>query len=96
MDPTRRISEALNDSTGFHVDVVAPLGVWDTRQHHVELLHAAPAAPAQPPGFAAGRRPGRAQRCSRSTIIFLISAMAFAGLRSFGQASVQFMMVWQR
>ena len=27
MDPTRRISEALNDSTGFHVDVVAPLGV---------------------------------------------------------------------
>ena len=38
MDPTRRISEALNDSTGFHVDVVAPLGVWDTRQHHVELL----------------------------------------------------------
>ena len=37
MHPTRRISEALNDSTGFHFDAVAPLGEWDTRQHHVEL-----------------------------------------------------------
>ena len=35
-------------------------------------------------------------QCWRSSIIFLISAMALAGLRSFGQASVQFMMVWQR
>jgi hypothetical protein len=26
----------------------------------------------------------------------LISAIAFAGLRSLGHASVQFMMVWQR
>ena len=32
----------------------------------------------------------------RSTSIFLISAIARAGFRSFGQASVQFMMVWQR
>ena len=32
----------------------------------------------------------------RSTIIFLISAMAFAGLRPLGQVLVQFMMVWQR
>jgi len=31
-----------------------------------------------------------------STIIFLISAMAFAGFRPFGQAWVQFMMVWHR
>ena len=32
----------------------------------------------------------------RSTIIFLISAMAFAGLSPLGQVFVQFMMVWQR
>jgi hypothetical protein len=32
----------------------------------------------------------------RSTIIFLISAMALAGLSPFGQAFAQFMMVWQR
>jgi len=32
----------------------------------------------------------------RSTIIRLISAMALAGLRPFGQALAQFMMVWQR
>jgi len=32
----------------------------------------------------------------RSTIICLISAIAFAGLRLFGQALAQFMMVWQR
>jgi hypothetical protein len=32
----------------------------------------------------------------RSTIIFLISAIAFAGLRLLGQVLVQFMMVWQR
>jgi hypothetical protein len=32
----------------------------------------------------------------RSTIMRLISAMAFAGLRLFGQALAQFMMVWQR
>ena len=31
-----------------------------------------------------------------STIIFLISAIAFAGLRPFGQVFAQFMMVWQR
>src|SRR5262249_31314666 len=32
----------------------------------------------------------------RSTIFCLISAIAFAGLRCFGQALAQFMMVWQR
>ena len=32
----------------------------------------------------------------RSAIIFLISAIALAGFRSFGQACVQFMIVWQR
>ncbi len=38
---------------------------------------------------------GSRQPC-RSTIIFLISAMALAGLRPFGHVLVQFMMVWQR
>lgn len=32
----------------------------------------------------------------RSTSIFLISPIAFAGLRPFGQAWAQFMIVWQR
>src|SRR6266404_1526074 len=32
----------------------------------------------------------------RSTIIFLISAIALAGFRLLGQVLVQFMMVWQR
>jgi hypothetical protein len=48
-----------------------------------------------------GRKPphvalrGRPHTC-RSTIIFLISAIALAGLRCLGQALAQFMMVWQR
>jgi len=33
---------------------------------------------------------------SREIIIFLISAMAFAGFNPFGQVLAQFMMVWQR
>jgi hypothetical protein len=32
----------------------------------------------------------------RSTIIFLVSAIALAGFRPFGQVWVQFMIVWQR
>ena len=32
----------------------------------------------------------------RAIIIFLISAMALAGLRPFGQVLAQFMIVWQR
>ncbi len=37
-----------------------------------------------------------AGQTARSTIIFLISAIAFAGFRPLGQVLVQFMMVWQR
>ena len=62
-------------------------------QQDVELLHAAPAAPGQAPQPRGIRR--RVQ-CCRSAIIFLISPMARAGFRSFGQASAQFMIVWQR
>ena len=32
----------------------------------------------------------------RSTIFFLISAIALAGFKPFGQVCVQFMIVWQR
>ena len=38
----------------------------------------------------------RAVQKLRATIIFLIPAIAFAGFNPFGQAEVQFMMVWQR
>ena len=51
---------------------------------------------------AADRRPRNLEKSAqpghicRSTSIFLISAMALAGLRPFGQALAQFRMVWQR
>ena len=38
----------------------------------------------------------RARQICRVTIIFLISAIALAGFRPFGQTCAQFMMVWQR
>ena len=41
-------------------------------------------------------RGARAPPQRRATISFLISAMALAGFRLFGQVRVQFMMVWQR
>ena len=41
-------------------------------------------------------KPARQPHTCRSTIMRLISAMALAGLRPFGQALAQFMMVWQR
>src|SRR3546814_4639460 len=46
--------------------------------------------------IACARHRGPATTYCRATIIFLISAMAFAGLSPFGQVLVQFMMVWQR
>ncbi|SFN01792.1 hypothetical protein SAMN05192571_11228 [Pleomorphomonas diazotrophica] len=42
-----------------------------------------------------GQKHDLGQIC-RSTSIFLISAMAFAGLSPLGQVWAQFMMVWQR
>ena len=38
----------------------------------------------------------RTPQTARATIIFLISAIALAGFRPFGQALAQFMIVWQR
>lgn len=39
---------------------------------------------------------GEAVQTTRSTIFFLISAIAFAGFNPLGQVLVQFMIVWQR
>ena len=41
-------------------------------------------------------RGSAADQTSRAIIIFLISAIALAGFRPFGQVLAQFMMVWQR
>ena len=76
----------------------------ETLEHHIQLLHSAAAAPQQAPclgiqrpggGWPAVARGAHVQLC-RSSSIFLISAIARAGFRSFGHASVQFMIVWQR
>jgi hypothetical protein len=61
-------------------------------EHDIEFPHAAPAAPAQS-GDVGVRT---VAQCLRSAIIFLMSAIAFAGFKSFGQDSAQFMIVWQR
>ena len=53
-------------------------------------------------GFAGGHRAASlgndraADQVTRSTIIFLISAIALAGFSPLGQTWAQFMMVWQR
>lgn len=51
-------------------------------------------------GFSENKRAATVREASdyslRSTISFLISAIALAGFRFFGQALVQFMIVWQR
>ena len=49
-----------------------------------------------PPAAATPSQSGRPAQARRSSSLFLVSAMARAGLRSLGQASVQFMIVWQR
>lgn len=69
------------------------------REQDVELFHTPPAAPQKPAPvelLAYWARGTVATHEWRSTSIFLISAMAFAGLRSLGHTSVQFMIVWQR
>ena len=50
--------------------------------------------PAQPGVFIMGDVEN--DQATRSTSIFLISPIALAGLRPFGQTCAQFMMVWQR
>jgi len=53
-------------------------------QQLIKLPHAPPALPRQ------------ATQWRRSTSSFFISPIALAGFKSLGQASVQFMIVWQR
>lgn len=60
--------------------------IQPAQQQYVEFTHPAPAPPAQLARI----------HSWRSTSMRLIEAIAFAGLRSFGQALVQFMIVWQR
>src|SRR5207237_10067139 len=76
----------------------------ETLEHHIQLLHSAAAAPPQAPclgvqrpggGWLRVARGAHVQLC-RSSSIFLISAIARAGFRSFGHTSVQFPIVWQR
>lgn len=55
-------------------------------EHRVELAHPAPAPPPQ-------TRDVRVRQSRRSAIIFLISAIALPGFRSFGHACVQFRIV---
>ncbi len=57
-----------------------------TQQQDIQLAHSTPAPPAQ---LTRDHR-------RRSTSMRLIAAIALAGFRSFGQAFVQFMIVWQR
>jgi hypothetical protein len=80
-------------------------------EQHVQLLHATTATPQETASLSVecprarqglvihkpmtARAASACQLC-RSTSIFLISAIARAGLRSLGHTSVQFMMVWQR
>jgi hypothetical protein len=54
--------------------------------------------PAVPDGLLGGRTSNDPANLlqRRSTISFLISAIALAGFRFFGQVRVQFMIVWQR
>ncbi len=60
----------------------------ETLQQDIHLAHSATTAP---PQFGV-----RLAHKLRLTIIFLISAMALAGFKLFGQAFAQFMIVWQR
>ena len=61
------------------------------------LVRDAPFAPAGMIGMLAlQERLVESAQIARSTCIFLISAMARAGLRPLGHTLAQFMMVWQR
>ena len=86
--------EKLLEALTFCRIGLCPWPVEIAQQQQIEFFHAATAPPDQT-ARRRRRRCGRAQ-WRRSAISRLISPMARAGLRSLGQASVQFMMVWQR
>jgi hypothetical protein len=62
-------------------------------EENVQLLHPPAAPPQEAAALRIQRHRGGGAQDWRSTIIFLISAMALAGFRSLGQTSVQFMIV---
>jgi hypothetical protein len=64
----------------------AVIVIQEISQQDIKLARATSALPSEP---------GVAQ-CLLSASIFLVSAMALAGLSPFGQVLVQFMIVWQR
>ncbi len=64
-------------------------------EQEVQLSHSAPASPLQA-SHVLGSACGDQGHSLRSASIVLMDAIAFAGFRSFGQASVQAMIVWQR
>ncbi len=66
------------------------------RREAVELQDAGAVEVRQQPAAGLARTACFVAQTRRSTIIFLISAIALAGLRPFGQVCAQFMMVWQR
>ena len=63
------------------------------RQQDIELAHAASALPAESRLLGPGVTAARVTQWRRSASIFFVSAIAFAGLRFFGQVLVQFMIV---
>ena len=76
----------LLKSTPLEIRRIRKVLIQPAQQQDVQFTHPAPAPPAQLPRV----------HSRRSTSMRLIEAIAFAGFRSFGQALVQFMIVWQR
>jgi len=79
-----------NSSKGDTVGVVWPQGTI----HFIEDPNKNPGASSS--GVCIFSNARKTYAALRSTIIFLIWAMALAGLRPLGQTLAQFMIVWQR
>ena len=76
----------LLESAPLWIRRIPKVLIQPAQQQDVKFTHPAPAPPAQLPRI----------HSRRSTSMRLIEAIALAGFRSFGQALVQFMIVWQR
>ena len=93
----RRVRQLQNRLEAGNIGVaeVFALGVDEGSQHGIELPHPAAASPLEP-SEARIHRGTPVSYSRRSASIFLISAIALPGFRSFGHACVQFKIVWQR
>ena len=87
----RLVEQSLKILTRSIIHIAAD-GFEKPAENQVHLAGAPPATPLKP----SHERHAVSRQSWRTTIIFLIWAIAFAGLSPFGQARVQFMMVWQR